>query len=244
MDCDFDAAGSSDSDGVITNYQWDFGDGSGVSGPASVVSHSYAVEGEYTVLLTVTDDDGAQASSSETVTVAPPPPENQAPVADFTHACVDLVCSFDASASHDPDGSIVEYSWGFGDGGSTQSASHLTEHTYLASGDYLVTLEVQDNLGATGTVMLSVFVPPEESEQGIELSVTGQKTRGRKSASLSWSGAESSEVDVLRDGAVLVTTANDGAYVDSSIPKNGKTFRYTVCETGTLFCSDEVTIRF
>ncbi len=73
----------------------------------------------------------------------------QPPVASFTVAVNDLVGSFDASASNDPDGSIVSYSWDFGDGGS--AAGRTAGHTYAGPGSYTVRLTVTDNDGATAT---------------------------------------------------------------------------------------------
>jgi PKD repeat protein len=67
LSCDFDASGSSDSDGTIVTYGWDFGDGSTASGVTT--GHEYASEGTYTVVLTVTDDDGATGSDSQDVSV-------------------------------------------------------------------------------------------------------------------------------------------------------------------------------
>lgn len=66
--CDFDASGSSDPDGTIQRYAWDFGDGATATGVT--VSHTYAASGTYTVTLTVTDDDGAAGSESRQVTVS------------------------------------------------------------------------------------------------------------------------------------------------------------------------------
>ena len=61
----FDAGASSDSDGTITDYSWDFGDNT--SGSGSMASHSYASAGSYSVTLTVTDDDGAAGSTTKTI---------------------------------------------------------------------------------------------------------------------------------------------------------------------------------
>jgi PKD repeat protein len=70
LDVAFDGSGSSDSDGVITDYAWDFGDGQNGSGAAA--SHTYAAAGTYTAVLTVTDDDGATDTDSVTILVTEP----------------------------------------------------------------------------------------------------------------------------------------------------------------------------
>ena len=56
LDCTFDGSGSSDGDGSIVDWAWDFGDGTSASGPT--VAHSYASDGTFTVRLTVIDDAG------------------------------------------------------------------------------------------------------------------------------------------------------------------------------------------
>ncbi len=64
----FDASASKDPDGQITEYLWDFGDGSPAeTGP--VVIHVYDAVGQYTVKLTVTDDAGLSSSAEKTITV-------------------------------------------------------------------------------------------------------------------------------------------------------------------------------
>ena len=79
----FDAMGSSDVDGSITSYSWNFGDGTpDVSGPpaeATQVYHSFSEDGVYDVTLTVTDDQGdgndpADPSAVVTVTIGSGPP--------------------------------------------------------------------------------------------------------------------------------------------------------------------------
>jgi serine protease len=67
----FDGTGSSDSDGVIVNYAWDFGDGTFGSG--ATTSRVYAGVGVYIATLTVTDDDGATNSDSATIYVSEVP---------------------------------------------------------------------------------------------------------------------------------------------------------------------------
>jgi PKD repeat protein len=69
--CTFDGAGSSDSDGTIADYAWNFGDGTPAgSGPST--SHTFAAAGSYTVRLTVTDDAGGTGTTTRNVTVAVP----------------------------------------------------------------------------------------------------------------------------------------------------------------------------
>lgn len=50
---------------------------------------------------------------------------------------------FDASKSEDPDGSIVEYKWNFGDG--TIETGVTVEHTYSEFGTYVVSLRIKDD---------------------------------------------------------------------------------------------------
>jgi len=68
----FDASSSTDKDGTITKYAWDFGDESVATG--EMTSHTFAEEGTFTVVLTITDDDGATASHQEQITVKGTPP--------------------------------------------------------------------------------------------------------------------------------------------------------------------------
>ena len=68
----FDARGSSDGDGTVAAWAWDFGDGT--TGTGSTASHTYPAAGDYTVRLTVTDDDGASGTTTQSVTVTAPPP--------------------------------------------------------------------------------------------------------------------------------------------------------------------------
>jgi PKD repeat protein/aryl-phospho-beta-D-glucosidase BglC (GH1 family) len=158
LTCSVDATGSSDADGTIASYAWAFGDGQ--TGTGATSSRTYATAGTYTVTLTVTDDDGATASTTRQVTPVAPPPTNVAPTASFTTSCTNLTCSVDASGSTDGDGSIVSYSWAFGDG--QTGAGVTSSRAYAAAGTYTVTLTVTDDDGATAstTRQVSPTAPP------------------------------------------------------------------------------------
>ena len=67
---DFTASASSDSDGTIVSYAWDFGDGGTDTGLTP--HHAFAATGDYTVTLTVTDDDDISRSASQVITVIGP----------------------------------------------------------------------------------------------------------------------------------------------------------------------------
>src|SRR5204863_214517 len=76
-------------------------------------SHTYTANGTYTVSLTVTDNKGGKGSTSQSVTLGAT--TNPPPVASFTASCTGLACAF-TDASSDPGGSVVAWSWDFGDG--------------------------------------------------------------------------------------------------------------------------------
>jgi chitodextrinase len=160
----FNGSGSSDSDGVITGYAWNFGDGTSSSG--IIVNHVYisAAASPYTVNLTVTDDEGAAANDTAFVTITDQGP-NQTPVADAgpdKSANVGDTVTFNGSGSSDSDGVITGYAWNFGDG--TSSSGIIVNHVYnsaAASPPYTVNLMVTDDQGATGndTALVTINGP-------------------------------------------------------------------------------------
>jgi len=74
-----------------------------------------------------------------------------------------LAVTFDISASRDPDGEIVSFTFDFGDGTDPLHGSDLSQpidHTYTAPGSYGAELTVVDNNGKTGSIMLAIMVNP------------------------------------------------------------------------------------
>jgi len=94
----------------------------------------------------------------------PEPPEEGDPVAVFVPTPVSgpapLTVTFDGSASYDPDGTIVSYTWSFGDG--EVGTGEIVTHTYLASGNFSARLTVVDNDANTDS-MTEVIVVGEPS---------------------------------------------------------------------------------
>jgi alpha-tubulin suppressor-like RCC1 family protein len=77
--CSFDASGSTDSDGTVEHYDWDFGDGATSSGTTATTQHQYAATGTYPVTLTVTDNSGATDVVTHQVVAADEPPPTAGP---------------------------------------------------------------------------------------------------------------------------------------------------------------------
>jgi hypothetical protein len=78
----------------------------------------------------------------------------------------------------------------------------------------------------------------------ITLRGQGKKIGGINTSRLKWRGATSANVDVYRNGVVIVTTPNDGLYDDSTGTTGQASFMYKVCESGTQNCSSTVTVNF
>jgi len=136
---------SSDPDGSIASWAWDFGDGE--TSTERNPSHHFDQPGTYNVRLTASDDDGATDAASHQVAPTAPP-ANDPPHAEFIVSCEELTCRF-TDQSTDADGTIASRGWDFGDGAT--STERNPSHTYAAAGQYTVTLRVTDDDGATDT---------------------------------------------------------------------------------------------
>ena len=142
----FSAAGSLDPDNDELQYHFDFGDGNNTGWSMSPVSiKTYPNPGNYNVILVVRDNDGnTSVPSTMDITVLP---FNAPPRAIFTVVQGNLTTPFRfTSVSTDPDGTISEISWDFGDGTAGTGAS--VSHLYRSGGDFNVTLTVTDNENA------------------------------------------------------------------------------------------------
>ncbi len=171
----------------------------------------------------------------------PPPPENQAPTASFTFSCTDLTCSCNAAGSSDPDGSITAYAWNFGD--NTTGTGVTATKNYSSADTRTVVLTVTDNGGKTGTTSQSVTTTAPPVGGAITLGVTARTNKKWNFASLTWTGASASSVDIFRNGALLATTSNNGSFTDQFAAQSGS-FTYQVCNAGSTVCSPEVTVNF
>jgi probable HAF family extracellular repeat protein len=152
-----DASASTDREGPIAAYSWDFGDGSGTATGVTAV-HLYRSAGNFAVTLTVTDRKGATGTASRMITVAPNTPPTASITVTPSSGRAPLTVTFNASASSDPDGTIVRYEWWFGDGVGFDGTDAERQHTYLFSGRFVVTLKVSDDRDGVGTASALVIV--------------------------------------------------------------------------------------
>jgi len=186
----FDGSGSSDPDGTIVSYDWDFGDGNTGSGVSP--SYTYAGDGIFTVNLTVTDDAGATNSATTTATITLP--ANLPPVADpngpYT-GTVGVAVNFDGTGSSDPDGTIVAYDWDFGDGNTGTGVA--PSHAYAANGSYTVTLTVTDDVGVSDTAMTTADI--SDVPQQPPVSDPNGPYSGTVGVALTFDGTGSSDPD-------------------------------------------------
>jgi PKD repeat protein len=158
----FDATGSSDPDGDSLKYTWDFGDGTTKAGGVKE-SHVYSKGGRYEAMVTV--DDGRGFGCNEPCSKDSKVTEvliNTPPVADAGPnlvCCVGTENTFDGSFSSDADNDTLQYTWDFGDG-TTANGVKVT-HAYKKSGNYTVTLTVDDGTTiSTDTFKASVNENP------------------------------------------------------------------------------------
>ncbi|MDH5482644.1 MAG: PKD domain-containing protein [Candidatus Bathyarchaeota archaeon] len=160
----FDASQSYDSDGWIEIYCFDYGDGVTEWTSDSVRVHVYSQGGDYSAKVLVSDNNELDSWSQPVeVTVTQFPEAHFVLSGPDTSFTPNIICEksnaeFNALPSYDPDGTIVSYSWNFGDGATVTEDDPVTYHTYVSSGPYTVTLTVTDNKGATAFTSRSIFI--------------------------------------------------------------------------------------
>jgi len=167
---------STDSDGSIVSYYWEFGDGS--NSTEQNPEHVFYNPGIFKVTLTVTDNDNATSSKSLNVKVEGPP-QNRPPVAKFDYKPVRIIEDnpvYFIDRSKDTDGTIVRVLWKFGDG--TNSTEHNPIHKYTEDGKYIVNLTVIDDKGSTSYMEKTIQVLSKEKTEQVKLSYT-PKNQGK-----------------------------------------------------------------
>ena len=155
LNVQFDSTGSSDPDGTLAAYGWDFGDGS--TSTSANPDHIYTAPGNFVVTLVVTDTEGAATTQSLALAVTAP---NQLPVttasANPLSGQAPLDVTFLARGSYDPDGRLGNFHWVFSDG--TDTWGPLAYQTFYDPGIYYATLTAYDDRGGAGTDTITITV--------------------------------------------------------------------------------------
>ena len=135
--------------GNLVSWAWNFGDGS--TSTDQNPTHSYASSGNFDVQLIIINSNGCTDTVIKPVTIHPHP------TADFSASplCLNNPTQFN-DLSTSPNGAVTAWSWDFDDGYSSNDQNPT--HTYLASGDYDVSLSITDEAGCTNTVIQPITV--------------------------------------------------------------------------------------
>ena len=103
--------------------------------------------GQHTIFVRAINSSGQEgANQAIFINIA----SNNAPIPSFTVSCQELICTFDASASNDSDGSIAIYQWQFSD--TNTATGEVANHTFLAAGEKSATLTITDNNQLKATI--------------------------------------------------------------------------------------------
>jgi glucose/arabinose dehydrogenase len=128
---------------------------------------------------------------------------NRAPVARFTvtptSGSVPLNVSVDASASSDPDGNALTYSWDFGDG--TTASGRTAQKTYTRAGKFRIVLTVRDSNGATSSYARTVF--PGNAAPSVAITSPSSTARFSVGQSITIRGAANDAQDGNLPGSSL-----------------------------------------
>lgn len=188
---------------TVTNYTWNFGDGSPTVVGGSTASHTYSSQGTYTVSVTYTVGQGCTFTSSPiTVNIGLPPTANFTGTP--TTICPQGTVTF-TNTSTGPTGTT--YTWYFGDGSQVTTSNTTVTHGYNAQGTYTVTL-VASSGGCNDTLVINNMVvvnypkadfsPTYSCTNKLQVVFTDLSI-GSTSTSLTWSWD-------FGDGSPVVTT--------------------------------------
>ncbi len=187
-------ATASDSDGFISNYVWDFGDGTSDTTSPGTTSHVYRTPGNYLASVTAVDNDGGAASDTEWIMI------KQIGLAPYvslqaSHRTIETnkpITFIAVGEDLNEGGSITTYMWDYGDGREdTVTSSAITDtktKTFSTPGDYLVTVTVVNEIGkaASDTEWITVTRPSYQNPIAI---VSATPISGEAPLTVSFTGS-------------------------------------------------------
>ncbi|MDP4007567.1 MAG: PKD domain-containing protein [Candidatus Peregrinibacteria bacterium] len=178
----FDASGSTSPSGAVTNYKWDFGDGSAAS--TRTASHTFKKLGKYIVVLETEDLEKKKAVSSIEIEIKKPDSAPRAVItpnpdfADKNKTYIEGTAPFsvnlNALASTDEDNDIIEYEWDFDSDGVVDASGDVAAFTYNSPGEYKATLYVTDAANNQTSRTLRINV----EKQGLKARISASSLEG------------------------------------------------------------------
>jgi len=210
------ASESTDSDGEIVEYLWNFGNNLASTG--KVVTHKYAEAGDYQVTLTVKDEDEFSASDSQAVSI------NALAIGEI--ACViqsERTINCQALNLSDPDGTVAKIDWNFADIATSNDLSFT--YAFETFGTKAISLLITDNEGQVATITDEVLlidpeIQPLASFYGfidhdvklVKFNAEGSLVEGRIVASYSWNFGDGSATVQSSDPILEKTFDDFGTY--------------------------------
>ena len=163
----FDASASSDADGDILIYTWNFGDNTPPVVGDAQISHLYSNLGAYQVILKAQDNFGGFSYDTTTAVIS----NNLLPIVEIRASEVSVIgaCNdsyqidFAIDTAQDPDGSVTGYEWDFDDGSPHSNSNTSVSHTFVVPGVYDVKLSVTDNEGAVGVDSIRISLTADQA---------------------------------------------------------------------------------
>ncbi len=179
------------------------------------------------VLFAVYDNSTGKKMDLKTLDLAINLPINAPPVARFvytpTNPHVGDSVTLDASASYDPDGTIVKYEWDFDGDGTWDATGKIVTHTYSQAGTYTVRLRVTDNDGATDITTKTVEVSTTDKPPVVQIVSPSNQTTLKQGQNLLVSAKIQDDVGLSK---VEVWLDGPGETLLDSITSPGNPYMY------------------
>jgi hypothetical protein len=240
--------GTAGDDRALQTVIWSASDGQNGTATGTnswSIANLALAEGDTTITVTALDTAGNQGQ--DVITVSYTAPDTTAPSVVISSptsgdAYTSDLAAINLAGSASDNVAVSQVTWSTSDGQSgtaTGTSSWSIVNLALSEGDTTITVTAMDTAGNQAAELLTVT-----RINDLTLSVNAYKTKGKKFAGLTWSGGNSTLVDVYRDGSLIpeaTGTQNDGEYIHGPFSA-GKPATYHLCEDGTSNCSNRVTV--
>lgn len=189
--------------GTITNWNWDFGDGS--SSTAQFPSHAYTSGGTYTAQLIAMSDQGCSDTITQQITVY------ELPNVAFTYSGT---CNGDTTSfvNNSTDIFPLTYSWDFGD--NNTDTIHSPDYVYATDGNYTVVLTATSSFGCDNSAsQVTEIYPLPNVNAGPDIQLchySSMVLNATGATSYTWSNGMANGSTISPVSGDLIVTGTDG----------------------------------